>query len=112
MKLKIPYWPVLFGPVIIFALGFGLNALVMAANQNQMPVLIPGGCREPITDIIHTCMTPATRLKFLADWIVLTKIDAIASPGDLLLWFSMKIRDIAQILWACLIIRDYSKNSV
>jgi hypothetical protein len=110
MKLKIPYWPILFGPMIAFAIGFGLNALVMAVNQNQMPVFIPNGC-QPIADMIHSCMTPGTHLKFLADWIVLTD-DLVASPGDLLVWFSEKSWYVTQIIWACLVIRDYSRNLV
>lgn len=77
-------------PALMFGFGFLLNALVMAANQGQMPVLIPGGIAagcpiDPDKDFLHSCMTQATHLKFLADWVVIKGI-GIASPGDFSEW--------------------------
>jgi hypothetical protein len=36
--MKIPYASLLLGPTALFALGFAMNAVVMAANHGQMPV--------------------------------------------------------------------------
>lgn len=88
MKLiRIPYWYLLLGPTLLGALGFLLNASVMAANHGQMPVLIPGGCGMDVTvaDALHSCMTATTHLKFLADWLVIKDM-GVASPGDFLEW--------------------------
>lgn len=116
MKFKIPYWPILFGPALAFGIGFGLNALVMAVNGNQMPVLVPGGCYDQmfllLDDHIHTCMTSATHLKFLADWIVIRKLDLVASPGDLFIWLCEKTFLYAQVVWAMLMILNYNKKLV
>jgi hypothetical protein len=84
---KISYWPLLLGPWLSFGLGLVMNALVMAVNNGQMPVQFPGGC--PVggfgDDIIHSCMTSTTHLKFLCDWIVIRGV-GIASPGDFFEW--------------------------
>lgn len=109
--MKIPYAGLLLGPITLFAIGFTLNALVMAANHAQMPVLMLGGNCSLIEaeDIIHSCMTASTRLKFLADWIVI-RHSGIWSIGDFFelacevtLWPSL-------ILWAGFIIKDYTKK--
>ncbi len=85
--MKIPNWQFLVIPSLAFAIGFLSNALVMAANHGQMPVLCPGGLNivDP-DDLIHVAMTAQTHLKFLADWIVIRGI-GIASPGDFGEWF-------------------------
>ena len=73
-------------PAGMYALGFWLNQLVIAANGGTMPVLVANCTANDMDgDRIHACMTHASHLKFLADWINLHV--AIASPGDLLLWF-------------------------
>src|SRR5258708_749772 len=88
----------LAGPQVLFYTGFASNALVMAANGGQMPVLVPGGCTDSDVDRwhgevqregmqVHTCMTPETHLKVLGDWIVL-RGRGIMSLGDALLWAS------------------------
>jgi hypothetical protein len=109
--MKIPYASLLLGPTALFAIGFTMNALVMAANHGQMPVLVPGGNCSLIDaeDFIHSCMTAGTRLKFLADWIVINPF-GVWSPGDLFelackttLWPGL-------ILWAGFVIKDYNKN--
>lgn len=108
MKFKIPFAPLLLGPSLSLGLGFTMNALVMAANGGQMPVLFPGGCEaaKEYLDFVHSCMTPATRLKFLADWIVMHS--GVASPGDFFLWLSDRTLWPGLILWAALMI--YKSN--
>jgi Family of unknown function (DUF5317) len=107
--MKIPFWYLLFGPILLFALGFTMNATVMAANHGQMPVLFPGGCTADVQErlgleqaiegmSVHSCMTKETRLKFLADWIVIRHL-GVASPGDLLEWASDSTTTIGLILW-------------
>src|SRR5258707_11259536 len=87
-SMKLPYWKLFVTPPALFILGFLMNSLVMAMNNNQMPVFIPGGCPvgTDLGDGIHTCMNAHTHLKALADWILIP--GAIASPGDMFLWTS------------------------
>lgn len=96
--MKLPKWLLLVSPSALYALGYALNALVMAANHGQMPVLWPGGCAgyPQDNDILHVCMDAHTHLKFLADWIV--QHDGVASPGDYLEWAS----DVT--FWPCIFI--------
>lgn len=107
MKLKIPYWYLLLGPTIAHGVGFGLNALVMAVNHAQMPVLMPGGDVSLLNpdDLLHCAMTAQTHLKFLADWIVI-KDSGIASPGDFLLWFYELTFMPSLVAWVTCIIKD------
>jgi hypothetical protein len=83
--MKIPNWQFLVIPAAAFAIGFLSNAIVMAANHGQMPVLLPGGMTIDSDDLIHSAMTAQTHLKFLADWIVIRGL-GIASPGDFGEW--------------------------
>lgn len=86
--MRIRYWYLLLGPALMFALGFSMNALVMAANHGQMPVLWPGGCPD-VTDEsafpIHACMTAVSHLKWMADWVVIRGL-GVASIGDFFEW--------------------------
>lgn len=86
--MRIHNWQFLFVPSIAFAIGFLSNALVMAFNHGQMPVLIPGGRADIMDpdDFIHCAMTAQTHLRFLSDWIVIRGF-GIASPGDFGVWF-------------------------
>jgi hypothetical protein len=108
MKLRVPYWQLLLGPSALLVIGMSLNALVMAVNGGQMPVQWPGGCDPKMMgdDITHACMTHATHLKFLADWIVLQA--GVASPGDLFIWTWEATFMPALYAWLALIIRDHS----
>lgn len=84
MKLKHLWLPIL--PYILFAVGFGSNALVCAFNGGQMPVQEPGACHlDPSDDPLHVCMDHNTHMKMLADWILIPNV-GVASPGDLLEW--------------------------
>lgn len=101
---KIPYWYVAATPWILFGAGFLMNAVVMAFNGAQMPVLLPGG-HNVISDedIVHTAMTATTHLRFLADWIVINDV-GIASPGDFLEWLYSYTWMPAAIAWLTLIL--------
>ena len=111
MKLpRIPYAWIIFTPPALFALGFLLNAIVVAANGGQMPVHVPGGACRLISedDIVHTCMTAASHLKILADWILINGSDPrIASPGDFLEWSLDQTMFPAFVAWVALIIKDH-----
>lgn len=106
-KIKIPYWPLIAGPWLLFGLGFISNAIVMAVNNGQMPVQFPGGCPEGGfgEDIIHSCMTHATHLKFLADWVVIRGV-GIASPGDFLEWLCEATYLPALYAWFALVVKE------
>lgn len=108
---KIPYWPLLIGPWLSFGVGFTLNALVMAANKGQMPVILPGGDASILdpSDLIHCAMTSTTHLKFLADWIVINGL-GIASPGDFFEWAYEFTWFPALIAWITLVLKDYSES--
>ena len=106
--MKIPHLKWLIGPWVLFGIGFALNAIVMAANGGQMPVLIPGGDCSLLgeRDIIYSCMTHATHLKFLADWIVTPHPVQVASPGDYLERACEGTALPAFVVWMSLMIRD------
>lgn len=111
--MKIPHWPFLFGSWISLGVGFLMNKIVMAFNNGQMPVLIPGGCDntdELAGDLIHSCMTHATHLKFLADWGMLNGV-GIASPGDFFLWAGQNTWQFGLIIWLTLMIKEHNDLS-
>jgi len=106
---RIPYWYFLIIPSLMWAVGFMLNDVVISANNNQMPVFMPGGCPLDTfdSDLIHTCMTHATRLKFLADWLIINgpHID-VASPGDFFMWGGEYLLWPCFAMWVALMIAD------
>ena len=108
--MKIPYAYLLVGPTLLYALGFFLNKIVIAANGGIMPVLINGCSAERFSerDFIHACMTHTTHLKFLSDWIITNHGTAVYSPGDYLLSLYDYVFVLALILWAALMIKDYN----
>ena len=111
MLPRIPYKWLLLGPTAMFAIGFAMNAVVMAANHGQMPVLVPGGCFPDTMseDVIHSCMVAGTHLKFLADWIVVRHY-GVFSPGD---FFEMVFHETfwpSLVLWIGLIIDHFNKD--
>jgi hypothetical protein len=108
--MKIPHLYLLVVPAAIHYFGILLNALVLAANNGQMPVLYPGGCEVNLTDIfIHTCMLPGSHLKFLADWMVINHV-GIVSPGDLCIWSGTEMIIPALVAWACLMIHEHERS--
>ena len=114
MKLpKIPYGYLLLGPSIAFAVGFLSNAIVMAVNGGAMPVLYSGGCQifneQYGDDLLHSCMTHATHLKFLADWIVIRGA-GIFSPGDFLEMFWDVASVPSLVAWVISIIHEANRK--
>lgn len=109
--MKIPYASLLLGPTALFALGFAINALVMAVNHGQMPVLVPGGCSpsDMADDLIHSCMVAGTHLKFMADWIVIRHL-GVASPGDFFEWGGDAAFWPSLVLWIGFMIRDHNQK--
>lgn len=110
LTVKIPYWYFLLGPALLIALGFSMNAVVMAVNNGQMPVLVPGGCTPLIQDAldseqaneglaVHACMTNASRLRILADWIVIRHL-GVASLGDFCQWAGELTMTFGFVIWA------------
>ncbi len=111
MKIpRVPYWPFIVIPPLVFGIGFAMNLLAMTVNGGQMPVLISGGCvaNEFRGDWIHRCMTPATHLKFLCDWIIIKSVGT-ASPGDLLEWFYQVTGTYGIVSWFVLTVNDLQK---
>ena len=109
MKLPhIPHFWYLTGPLLSFSIGILLNSLVMAVNNGQMPALWPGGCESFPKDHFHTCMNPATHLKFLADWIQYGIY--IASPGDVFLILGDLLTTPFLVAWAVLVIHESNKE--
>ena len=118
MKLpKIPHPWLLFGPLASLGVGLALNVLAVAVNGAQMPVLYTGGCaawkdrQDAIaalggTDSIHTCMTQATHLKLLCDWIVINGLGTF-SIGDGFIEIFYATWLYALVIWAVLRIKDH-----
>ena len=109
MKLpRIPHAWLLFIPPAMFALGFALNAIVMGANGAQMPVMVPGGdCSLiPSEDVLHSCATVHTQLKFLSDWIVVPHM-GVASLGDFFEWAFDQTMIPAFTAWMALVIKEH-----
>jgi hypothetical protein len=124
--MRVPHLFWLVGPCVLFAIGFLLNAGVMAVNGGSMPVewpkcvanqplpSLPSG--EDTTaagyilstidpDPFHSCMNPKSHLKFLADWIVI-RDDGIYSPGDFLeMTYGITVFP-SFLIWIVLIICD------
>jgi hypothetical protein len=106
---SLPYAAVLAVPTILLVSGYTLNAIVMGVNGGQMPVQWPGGCSPIVDDGIHICMTYATHLKVLADWITMHdnyRGIAVASPGDFLMFGYYYTRWPALIAWLALVTND------
>jgi len=95
-------WPLIVVPVVIDYFGAFLNQLVIATNRGTFPVLAPNCTIKTSFMEVHTCMTPDSHLKFLADWISLGNI--VASPGDLLLWLADAIQGPCFYVWLAVIL--------
>lgn len=102
---SIPFLWMLVLPTVLYYGGYFMNAIVMAFNNGQMPVLVPGGCHSGLVFVtgVHKCMTETTRLNFLADWIVTN--NGIASPGDFLLWVGDWLMMPMIFAWVALLIQ-------
>jgi hypothetical protein len=109
-NMKIPYWWVLLIPYALVALGMAMNETALYANGGHMPVLFPGGaCVADPDDIVHSCMTHATHLKILCDWIVSSH--AVSSLGDHLQDFGSEMETASIVAWAGLIFHKTFKKA-
>lgn len=118
---RVPYWYLLVLPFVSEYFGAALNQLALVVNNNQMPVDFPRSmwgdvCADPTNlaafdDLIHSCMTPSTHLKFLCDWIVIgnPKPDFIMSPGDIFMLLAEAAVPFTIYLWMVLMVKDYRK---
>jgi hypothetical protein len=121
MKLlkRIPYWYLLVLPYVSLYFGAALNQLVMLVNGNTMPVYFPKSiysdvCSDPSFlvqqgDVVHTCMTHMTHLKFQCDWISLGNPVPmlIMSPGDIFIFLYEMAVPLCFYLWIVLIINKH-----
>lgn len=105
-KIHIPYVFLLLWPALAIGLGFLLNSLCIAANGGAMPVQGSIGCPADPQDPIHSCLTHATHLKFLADWILWNHV-GVMSPGDLFMEGGAQTFWPGLIAWATLVIKDH-----
>ena len=105
-RSRIPYLWLLIGPWVLFGIGFTLNAVAMAANGAQMPVLFPNWDPAYLSaeDFRHVAMTAHTHLKFLCDWIVV-KYSGTYSVGDLFILAFGATWQTSLGAWAALTIR-------
>lgn len=110
--MKVPHWYLLAIPTILIYLGGAMNILVMGVNHAKMPVLVPGGICDPDMysgSLIHQCMTHASHLKFLADWINLVSSQgAIASPGDMIIDLGAYLFFPAIFIWVVLMVKEHN----
>lgn len=117
---KIPYWYVLVIPYAALYLGIGMNQLALVTNHNQMPVDWPQSmwaqCEaDPVApqaeqgDLVHSCMTEKTHLKFLCDWIMIGNPtpDYIMSPGDIFIFTYEMIAPYMYFLWFVLMVKEF-----
>jgi hypothetical protein len=109
---KIPHWFVLTGPYLAYGFGILLNAIVIAVNKHQMPVLVTD-CTESLKywaqheDVIHTCLASTSRFKVISDWFYIPGLGT-ASPGDFFIWGGQRLVEYTDLLWALLMIHDYN----
>lgn len=114
MKVKLPYWYLLIVPLLCYGLGAAMNVTALAANHQQMPVY-EARCEERAViwlsenDALHACFTPATRLRFLCDWIYVPGT-GVASPGDCLVWLYENLATPAAYLWVVLMVMEYNRR--
>ena len=104
--MKIPYKAVLLSPYLLVVLGSIMNQVAVSVNGGQMPVLFPlHNCSllGP-DDPAHSCMTTATHLKFLCDWILGSQ--SVSSIGDFLLEVGNDIKTPSLIVWLCLVVKQ------
>jgi hypothetical protein len=84
----------------------------MGVNGGAMPVMVQG-CASAIgaDDPGHICATAQTHLKILGDWLIYNSLVGVQakSIGDIFLEIGLDAKDVCQIVWAALILRDYNK---
>lgn len=118
---RVPYWYLLVVPYVSLYFGIACNQLALVVNGNQMPVYFPASmqndvCSDPTYlaqngDLIHSCMTHSTHLKFLCDWIVLGNPTPtyIMSPGDIFIFLYELAVPLCFYIWMILVINKLTK---
>ena len=108
---RIPYLWLLIAPWLLFGVGFTLNAIAMAVNGAQMPVLFPNWDPAYLSadDFRHAAMTAHTHLKFLCDWIVVKDVGTF-SVGDFLLLAFGATWQASLGAWAALTIKKATRH--
>jgi Family of unknown function (DUF5317) len=72
-------------PLLLLALGIGMNFLAVTMNHGIMPVVLPPSSLIAHKDNMHVAATANSRFLFLCDWIQLHASSDVASPGDFLI---------------------------
>jgi Family of unknown function (DUF5317) len=72
-------------PLLLLALGIGMNFLAVTTNHGIMPVVLPPSTTIANEDKMHLAATADSRFLFLCDWIHLHATGKVASPGDYLI---------------------------
>jgi Family of unknown function (DUF5317) len=72
-------------PLLLLAVGIGMNRLAVAMNHGTMPVVLASSGAIAHNDKMHLAATADSRLLFLCDWIQLHASRDVASPGDYLI---------------------------
>ena len=95
-------------PILLWGLGYTMNVIVMAANHGMMPVALYN-CGSIDFGKVHSCMTDATHLKWMADWINVGQGEQVvlASLGDALEYLVESTWIYSVILWMVLAIERH-----
>jgi hypothetical protein len=112
--IRVPCWPLLIIPALVFALGYLLNVVAIGVNHGYMPVQgyteCVGNSAEERGDVIHVCMDKHTRLKILSDWIYAPWMGGTASIGDMLEWAAENSMYPCWFIWLGFIIYEHSED--
>ena len=83
--VKETYVWVVWIPLLLLALGIGMNFLAVTMNHGIMPVVLPSCGTIADKDKMHVAATANSRFLLLCDWIQLYATRNVASPGDFLI---------------------------
>lgn len=92
-------WPLLVAPQVVYWTGAALNQIALSVNGGHMPVFSSECSDKPASVLdssVHVCLTHATHLKFLCDWI--REGGDILSVGDVFLFLASPC--VAPLFWA------------
>ena len=113
MKKLLTYlgWPLVVVPTLLYYLGSAMNIIVIAANKGLMPVdtaecfaaNVPiGAALDADQGGNHVCMSAASHLKWLADWIWVG--NGTASLGDLGIYTGLALQEPLFWVWMTLLL--------
>ena len=110
IKHHLPFLLLVLLPVLLWGLGYSMNVIVMAANHGTMPVYL-WNCGGIDFGKVHSCMTSATHLKWMADWINVGTGESItlASLGDGLEFLVESTWVYCVIIWMFLVIEKHHR---